>query len=273
MCSNHTKQASAFPLSIRGLVIFLFVAVSLAGCIANQPMDDPMLRGPDALISPTVQEIHVEIDHAPGLAPSKLALDGFRASIEEVLPGKEIRFSIREQISMNEHGTNADEIFALHRAYRDEAPPGVWQHEGDTKIHVLYLAGDGELDGRSILGLTYRGQPLIVMFAEQLRGLFGDLPGGGQWDSFNQHYVERGVLVHEFGHLLGLVGCGIPMVQDHADAEETCHSRFGSSVMFHGAGSSQGWMELVQENQWVPYRFNAYEAQDIRAHQARLASS
>lgn len=80
---------------------------------------------------------------------------------------------------------------------------------GDTLVvRILYIAGVYS-PGPTTRGLAYGNYSFAVF-----RNTFAP-----------EH--ERALLLHEFGHLMGLVNCGTPSVSDHAetDAEHKPHCR------------------------------------------------
>lgn len=94
-----------------------------------------------------------------------------------------------------------------------------------VSIHLLYLRGGLHDDGQetNAIGVAWRASQMAV-FPERWSGL-GSLLGGDV-------AVERAVLVHEWGHLLGLVNLTYTSQIDHEDAAHPGHSSSRDSVMF-----------------------------------------
>ena len=100
-----------------------------------------------------------------------------------------------------------------------------------VNVHVLYVAG-GHMDGgeqTSAIGLAYSAST-VALFPERWSGL-GGLLG-------SDRSVERAVLVHEMGHLFGLVNIGYQSDIDHEDPAHPGHSSSDDSVMFHAIEST-----------------------------------
>jgi len=97
---------------------------------------------------------------------------------------------------------------------------------GDAvSIHLLYVRGGFHDDGEetSAIGVAWRASQMAV-FPERWAGI-GGLVG-------SDRAIERAVLVHEWGHLLGLVNLTYTSEIDHEDPDHPGHSSNRSSVMF-----------------------------------------
>jgi hypothetical protein len=57
---------------------------------------------------------------------------------------------------------------------------------------------------------------------------------------------QYSILLHELGHLSGLVDLGLPMVEDHEDADYDGHCDNPDCVMFHSF-ERQRALELLHE--------------------------
>lgn len=98
--------------------------------------------------------------------------------------------------------------------------------DDDTaKIHVIYV--DGSYENPGVLGVAWANRHL-VMFAERLeescdRPLIGERLCA---------VAESSVLLHELGHVIGLVDNGVEMVEPHKDAEHGAHDESDECVMY-----------------------------------------
>lgn len=94
-----------------------------------------------------------------------------------------------------------------------------------SKIHVMYV--DGTYEDGNVLGVAWANKHL-VMFSDVLeancsRPLLGDRLCAA---------AESSVLLHEVGHVIGLVDNGVEMVEDHKDAEHGAHDSNEDCVMY-----------------------------------------
>ncbi|MEA3203620.1 MAG: hypothetical protein QOI63_1299, partial [Thermoplasmata archaeon] len=110
--------------------------------------------------------------------------------------------------------------------------------------HLLFLTGHyvGDDGNRKVLGVTY-GHGLVAIFSDSVKSACTSpipLLGCDATPYF------RAVLVHEFGHAIGLVDNGAPMVHNHEagtcnNAPDRGHSANQGSVMFCQVESSLGF--------------------------------
>ncbi|MBW3649799.1 MAG: hypothetical protein KY458_04455 [Actinobacteria bacterium] len=100
------------------------------------------------------------------------------------------------------------------------------QGGGRAVLHVLFLRGN--LQGNDeVLGVAVRGDVLAV-FSDSIAAAGTPLVSGGA--------LEDAVLLHELGHLLGLVDLVVDTGRD--DPEHPGHSRNRDSVMYWAVESS-----------------------------------
>jgi hypothetical protein len=74
-----------------------------------------------------------------------------------------------------------------------------------------------------VIGLAYRGGS-VALFLDNAASLGNILFGADDYEAYT--------LVHEAGHLLGLVNWGVPMVADHEDGQHRGHDASPSCVMY-----------------------------------------
>ena len=89
-------------------------------------------------------------------------------------------------------------------------------------IHVTYL--DGEWKEDNVLGLSYGGDR-IVIFMETIINV------AQRSQNIQAVDIESSVLVHEWGHLLGLVGIGYESGHEDPEYQHHCDESAGSCVM------------------------------------------
>lgn len=252
---------------------WLAVGLLLAsGCI-TPPADEPTWAWTNPFLAS--DPFRIVIDHVPGRAPSVMALEGLHATLQEL--GTSANLTVRESLPELGRPYTTEDILALHAGH-DPGSDLTWRDaEGTGVLHVLYLDGNSTDDegARIVYGLAFGmgGIPLIAIFPDLLptTSLFRastQLPGQGHGG------YERSVLVHEFGHMLGLVACGLPEVHPHADPEDECHSRNESSVMAASMHAASDPLEWAFDDEMQPvWRFDADDWADIRAGQRALAGA
>jgi hypothetical protein len=109
-------------------------------------------------------------------------------------------------------------------------------------VHVLFLNGFLEKDGAGvpeIAGVAFRGVPVIAIFKDAIF-----YPGHSPAIA---RFSEQAILVHEAGHVLGLVDIGLPMGTDHLDAEHPAHCANPGCVMFWQNEGASDLRDFVQQ--------------------------
>ncbi len=119
-------------------------------------------------------------------------------------------------------GYTQEDIEALGELHATEVT------EGDTVIlHLLYLPGGWHTDTleHRTLGVA-TGPRRMAVFPDNIEAVCE--PGRARLETQRAKdllcpYTEVAAILHELGHLLGLVDTGLPMVTDHRDTEHGHH--------------------------------------------------
>lgn len=244
---------------------FSIVLTSLAaGCGAEVSRDGaPVLSSPStpdagprgsvtqALWSPSVRRVVVEVDYGPNAAPyvGTVAEVGnlwsiFDANARRLFQGSGKTFTIpttlgqMQRIDVAAREFTADDLLALSRRNRNVLPTA------DTaSVHVMVLDGwFRDASGRrrtDMLGGHLDGTSVIVLFKPVIAGTA--VPGQPQVAMV----VEQTTLVHEFGHAVGMVDNGVAAVAGNADREHARHCTNARCVMNaynEGAGAAQAFV-------------------------------
>lgn len=189
----------------------------------------------------------IEVDVQAGARVSQGALDHVAAVIAQHADKSEIVFEGGNEFASDDESWTIDDLNGAVAANRSTA-----SDDGQVSVHLLVVRGVNERDGQesNAIGLAYSAST-IAFFPERLDGLAGLTGGDG---------VARAVLVHEVGHLFGLVNLTYASDIDHEDPENPGHSSSQDSVMFHAVEST-----LVAElfGGGPPDRFDADDASDL----------
>jgi predicted Zn-dependent protease len=128
-----------------------------------------------------------------------------------------------EQIPAQDELTwTAAEIIDLARSIWDPLPSLFIK-----EFFVLFINGYLDNDGTAntqVLGVSVVGTPVIAVFK--------DVVLASSSSSAVLMFVEQATLVHEFGHVMGLVNNGVEMVTDHLDTEHPRHCTNEDCVMY-----------------------------------------
>jgi hypothetical protein len=107
-------------------------------------------------------------------------------------------------------------------------------NKGDT-LTVFYFFADGssaqDSQNSKVLGLSYYNTS-IVIFEKTIQSYSGSL---GQP---SRTKLEATVMRHEFGHILGLVNIGTPMVTPHEDSSHPGHCDDQNCLMYYNVNTS-----------------------------------
>lgn len=230
-----------------GITALLFIILSCSTDAANQK--DTLDRSAnllaagesakDLLTNSDFDKLVLQIAFAEGYAPSELAVEDllefislrtFKSNVEvEYLPlapsGKET-FSLQEIADLErEHRTvyNNGKTLAIYLFFADAA--------SDT---------DDPANNTYTLGAVYRNTSM-VLYASTIQILASKVPAITNAD------LEAATLLHEFGHLLGLVNMGATEVNSHADPESENHCGEANCLMKASLQFTTGLAKTMQQ--------------------------
>lgn len=243
---------------MRAPVILIVVALA-AGCViprgeSSSPYYEDLLAGDP------FTDLVVEIDHAPGRVPSVVAREHLLAQLRAVTSKERVSVVLEE--TLRDDATkrwSADDLVKLEAQTRSA------EHKAPTAVlHVLYPAGRFEND--SVAGVTVGGVVLgpVTVFLDTLNEV-GSPVGPLPMPQEARDEIERGTLLHEAGHAMGLVDNGLPMVEDHEDPAHEGHSSNPESVMYWQVESTSGIREALLHDGSVPIYFDEDDRQDVRS--------
>ncbi len=208
-----------------------------SGALAGSGGGGGSSGSPEAIVLPTRIERYlratsprliIEVDAVQGLEPYPGSLTYLGSWLSSLIDKPEgISFEADE--TLEPQGSDTEWTFeALDRFAREHARDDA---EGPARIHVLSLDGRYVAEGSgTVLGLAW-GNRYVALFQDALRGRCeAGLTGALQQDVCES--AERNVWAHEFGHTLGLVDNGIPMVTDHRDPEHGRHDVREGCLMY-----------------------------------------
>jgi hypothetical protein len=246
------------------LLLVLAVLGLAAGCV---------LPGVHPRVAPYYEEVLggapftrlvVQVDHAPGRAPSEAAKAHLLGTLKNVTRKTHIVLDVKETLK-DEPGRvwKADDLLSTELALRRA------RHEAPTALlHVLYPAG--RYEGGSAAGVTISGPVIgpVVVFLDVLRELRVGTPLGAlpvPNPEAGVQVLERSTLLHEAGHAMGLVNNGLLMVKAREDKENEGHTTNPRSVMYWAVESQNGLRQYLLDDGSVPDVFDADDLADLRS--------
>ena len=189
--------------------------------------------------------LHIEINYVTGNAPDSDAINLLKTRIEEVTDKSSISVSQNSFGSTDESYT-LEEILDIEKAQRQRYKSG-----NTFIIHILYLNGEYQ-DNDQALGLAYKGSS-FVLFKEKI--------DDASFLLISDEDIEKSVIVHEFGHLLGLVNNGYQCDHpDHEDPDHPNHSSNEESVMYWAIESQEISSQIDGE---PPNNFDSKDLDDL----------
>lgn len=230
------------------LAYLLFIP-ALAGCVGDLPI------GPVGRIEPTdylrddrFTEWVIEIDYVQGQRPRADALNTLQDRLEDLARKDSIKIVLDDSLPETNRDWNIESLLDYKRQHQD------FHSEGDRIVTwVAYVDGEWPGSGNgNVLGVALSDHETVAIMKE-------DIDSAG-FLFVSAADVERTVLVHEFGHIIGLVDNGIPMQTPHGDG--TGHSDNSNSVMWAAVETFNGANQLRGA---PPDTFDADDKRDVCA--------
>ncbi|MHB8632811.1 MAG: hypothetical protein ACYDBQ_02425 [Thermoplasmatota archaeon] len=242
----------------------LFVLlVALAGCLHGVLPVGPTAVAPTDYLGTRYQSWIVEVDYATDNQPPTAALQGLHDRLSAVVhPAVEMRLD--EGLSTSpQNWTDAAllSFAALHK--------GVQTGGANVSTHLLFVDGHYFADDANgkVLGITF-DHDTIVVFPQSIQASCSTFAIPPCTYSYEQ--VLLPVLVHEFGHAMGLVNNGIHMVRNHeATACGTNpqgglrHSSNSNSVMYCAVETSNFLQQFLGGG--IPTEYDSDDRADLTA--------
>ena len=123
----------------------------------------------------------------------------------------------------------------------------------NNKATVTVIFLNGLFEGNTgTLGVHFSGYGFAFVFKDVVAGVGGT--------AADQRYVEQATVVHEIGHLIGLVNNGVPLTSNYEDPAHLRHSTNTSCVMYWAVESSTTILTSLT-NSILAARLNLFEAE------------
>lgn len=195
--------------------------------------------------------LRVEVDYMEGYPPTGDGLDSLKVTLDARLSKSSVELRSPNSIpAAGQNDYSADEIRDLEEQHRDHYT----RAESDT-LWAYMLVVDGEFTEANVLGIAYYNTSM-AFFGETIEEVSQGVGAP------RRYKVEGTVFRHEFGHNFGLVNNGIPMQEDHHDAENGAHCDKEQCVMYYTVRTTDFFSNLFDGT--IP-EFEQFCREDMRA--------
>lgn len=197
----------------------------------------------------------IEVDFVTERGPHGTALSDVQAALDRMVADGHLAKSAGAAFALDDAIPAGDpdkvwtfaELSAMSAAYRDYD-----LSDDASAIHILYVDGryEGDTDQGSVLGFAWGGSWVVMLKDNITRACASSSVLGGPLLSGLRDRVcaraEASVLLHELGHIFGLVNNGTPMVEDHEDPDHAKHDVDPDCLMYWAIERS-GAVDIVAQ--------------------------
>ncbi len=230
------RKSVAISIILVGALLGAAFSMVVVGSWANERRyvySSPIDYALDYLSDEPYKNLAIEVDWIIGCEPDWSAMDFLVQKIKEYCNKDSVyidRNYSDEIVSYRSVYTMSD-IENLENEYR-----GLHKHGDTAVIYYLYLNGRFEKSSAlgtdvytEVVGMTYTYSS-VAIFKDEIRSV-ADV-------GLNVHYTECSILLHEFGHLICLVGIGYHSEQE--DPDHPHHTIHRDGVMYYAINATQG---------------------------------
>lgn len=222
MAISSRKKIKATSVFILAL---LSIAVVLPGCINRPAAWGNPGEARKEFLGSKYDKIVVEVDYDSNTNPDNESLSLLRQRLVDVCR-KDVEIRLSDKFTVSKREYTIQDVHSIQNKYRNYHNQYIDFGKSVFYAFVLYL--DGKYSDGNVIGLAYSADSFCI-FQENIKNNvnpFGVPPTARQ--------VEKSVLVHEFGHLLGLVSRGEDTAYKYKeDTQHEHHCENKNCVMYH----------------------------------------
>lgn len=223
---------------MKRILLFLMAAILVTGC-RKELVTTTDISGPNTTIdkqavgqsakallsSNTYTSLTLEIQYAPGMKPQDASINNLVNFLNSYLnkPGG-ITIAQKQVGSIGVATASTNDVVNFTDQNRSVYTDG-------NNIAVYLYFADADYATKDVIGISYRNTA-IALFEKTIQAKTGGL------NQASRVKVESGTLMHEMGHLLGLVNNGTPMVKAHEDGSHQGHCSNSNCLMYYAIQTS-----------------------------------
>jgi predicted Zn-dependent protease len=210
---------------------FAVLLLVVTGCIKSVANDKHFYnntsfhsRAPGAsardFLSDTIyNSLVVEIQYMKGIEPDEEALGYLRSFLMKHLRKPGGITMVKKQIDSQSHALTREAVISLEKQNREH-----FTNAATLTMYLLYANGS-HLD-TNLLGMAYRNTSTVI-FGKQI------MQNSNMEGKPSRTQLEASVLLHEAGHLLGLINPKKKGAKSHDDDEHPGHCKNRNCLMYH----------------------------------------
>jgi len=239
--------------SVATLFVMLMISAGLSGCFGQESKE--VQKGiPGGLTLACLSDdkytsMVVEIDYEAGYMPEQSSTDLLKTRLEQVCDKPQgIEIFLTETNFEHEGQWSASDVREKGWNEKSNNP------QSDSTLYWQAIFPSGQYANDGVLGVAVDASTIAI---------FGEAVDDAEGPIFNRpsaEEIENSVLVHEFGHLLGLVNLVYQSPVDHEDEEHKGHSNNEDSVMYWAIESANIGNIITGE---LPDDFDADDLNDL----------
>ncbi|MEX2513106.1 MAG: hypothetical protein WD398_09380 [Cyclobacteriaceae bacterium] len=223
-------------ITLRTYLILPAISLLLFSCLEerNKIEDDPFLGKPGARMSvgqsgnfilsdERFTRLNIEIAYMTGTRPTQEMVDNMVGFLQEMVHKPEGIFIVEKAITnLDQETYSVEDIRGLEEEHRE------FYNEGNS-LSFFLLVVDGYLfrdeEESMALGAAYQNTSM-VLFGKRIE------ENSGGFSRPSKGVLESTVVLHEMGHLLGLVNLGSEMEEPHEDESYESHCDNSDCLMY-----------------------------------------
>ena len=237
------------------LLISVLILSGFSGCISDEVIFGDNDRGiPGGLVmacldSSKYTELVIEVDFESGYQPKSSSTDLLKQRLEEVCDKPDgVTITFTETVFGNQGTWTDDDVRSYGWEHKENQP------QTSSTLHWQIIFPSGKYSEDSVLGVAVDAST-IAIFGDSVEEAKGPIFGRPSAEE-----VEKSVIVHEVGHLLGLVNIVYESLYEHEDADHPNHSNNEDSVMYWAIESTSIGSIISGE---LPDEFDEWDLQDL----------